>query len=86
MSIPKARAWHWVGSGPIFLGGGQSIIAVIRSDSLFDIFLDKVRTQVVPRVHYYCTGMGNSTWESTAGCLRIDIGTSCYNTSTGVYW
>lgn len=43
MSIPKARAWHWVGSGPIFLGGGQSIIAVIRPDSLFGPVLAEPR-------------------------------------------
>lgn len=47
MSIPKAepipRAWHWVDSGPTFLGSGLSIIAVIRSDNLFGPVLAEPR-------------------------------------------
>lgn len=47
MSIPKAepipRAWHWVDSGPIFLGSGLSTMAVIRSYNLLGPVLAEPR-------------------------------------------
>lgn len=116
MSIPKAepipRAWHWVDSGPIFLGSGLSAMAMIRSHNLFgpvlaepriseamrrllcgtevtkiDVFLDKV-----PRwspEHITTAPAGETAHGSQLrvdGCLRIDTGTSCYETSTSLYW